>query len=47
MLKFFMVQIRGLKLELIGGPQSKEKMLREPQFKRKKAYAGPKPLEKL
>ncbi len=29
--------IRGLKLKLIGGPHSKEKIIRGPQFREKKA----------
>ncbi len=38
---------RGLKLKLIGGPHSKEKMLRRPQFIGENAYAGFKLIEKL
>ncbi len=41
------VYIRGLKLELIGGPHSKERMLRVPQLIGENAYAGHKLLEKL
>ncbi len=41
------VQFKGLKLELIKGPHSKEKMLRGPQFIGEKAYAGRKLLQKL
>ncbi len=39
--------IRGLKLELIGGPHSKEKVLRGQQFIGEQAYAGRKLPEKL
>jgi hypothetical protein len=42
-----MLYDRGLKLEFIGGPHSKEKMLSGPQIKGKKAYSGCKLLEKL
>ncbi len=38
---------RGLRLELIRGPHTKEKMLRRPQFIGEKAYEGRKLLEKL
>jgi hypothetical protein len=39
--------IRGLKLELIGGAHSKEKMLCGPHFIGEKAYASRKLLEEL
>jgi hypothetical protein len=37
----------GLKLKYIGGPHSKEKMFRGPQFMRKTAFAGRNSQEKL
>jgi hypothetical protein len=38
--KFGRIDSRALKLKFIGGPHSKEKMLRGLQFNRKKAFAG-------
>ncbi len=37
---------RGLKLKLVGGPHSRDKMLRGPQFTRKKLFADRDTLEK-
>ncbi len=41
------VQDQGSQSRTVRGPHSIEKMLRGPQFKGEKVYAGHKPVEKL